>query len=86
MRVIHIITGLGDGGAENILYKICKHDCLNKHIVISITNEGKYSSILKKMGIKVYCMNMKIYSILKFFYLIRLLRLLKPDIVQTWLR
>ena len=85
MRVIHIITGLGDGGAENILYKICKHDCLNKHIVISITNEGKYSSILKKMGIKVYCMNMKIYSILKFFYLIRLLRLLKPDIVQTWL-
>ena len=30
-------------------------------------------------------MNIKFYSILNFFYLIRLLRLLKPDIVQTWL-
>ena len=85
MKVVHIITGLGDGGAENILYKICKHDHLNKHIVISITNKGKYFFILKKMGIKVYCMNIKFYSILNFFYLIRLLRLLKPDIVQTWL-
>ena len=37
------------------------------------------------MGITVYCMNMKFYSILNFFYLIRLLRLLRPDIVQTWL-
>lgn len=85
MKIVHIITGLKDGGAENILYKICQYDHFNNHIVISIISGGKYFSLLKTMGIKVYCMNMKIYSILNFFYLIRLLRTLKPDIVQTWL-
>ena len=25
MKIVHIITGLKDGGAENLLYKICKH-------------------------------------------------------------
>ena len=34
MKIIHIITGLGDGGAEHTLFKICKYDKLNKHIVI----------------------------------------------------
>ena len=85
MKIVHIITGLEDGGAENILYKICKHDKINSHVVISIVSKGKYYSILKKIGIEVYCLKMKFYSILKFFYLIKLLTNLKPDIVQTWL-
>jgi glycosyltransferase involved in cell wall biosynthesis len=85
MKIVHIITGLNDGGAENILYKICHHDNFNNHIVISIVSGGKYFSLLKKIGIKVYCMDMKFYSLLNFFYLIKLLRNLKPDIVQTWL-
>ena len=81
MKIIHIITSLEDGGAENILYKICKHDHHNNHIVISLIGKGKYISILKKLGIKVYSLNMNIYSIFKFFLLIRLLQNLKPDIV-----
>tara|TARA_B100001057_G_scaffold500347_1_gene614897 strand:- start:3973 stop:5091 length:1119 start_codon:yes stop_codon:yes gene_type:complete len=85
MRIIHIITGLGNGGAENTLYKICKYDNLNNHLVISLKKPEKYYSLLKKLGIKVYCLDFKIYSIIKFIYLIRLLRCLKPDIVQTWL-
>ena len=32
MKIIHIITSLGDGGAENILRKICKYDLNNEHI------------------------------------------------------
>lgn len=85
MRIVHIITSLSDGGAENILYKICQYDKLNEHIVISILNKGKYFSLLKKRGINVYCMNMRFYSLINFFVLIFLLRSLKPDIVQTWL-
>ena len=46
MKVVHIITGLGDGGAENTLYKICKNDHHNKHIVISLKGTDKYSSLL----------------------------------------
>lgn len=85
MKIIHIITSLGDGGAENILRKICKYDLNNEHIIISLKEPDKYSSLIKKMGIKVYHLNIKFFSILKFFNLIELLKFLKPDIVQTWL-
>ena len=35
MKIVHIINGLGDGGAEHTLFKICKYDIKNKHIVIT---------------------------------------------------
>ena len=85
MRVVHVITGLGDGGAEHALFKICKYDDLNKHFVISLKGPEKYSSLLNKIGIKVYCLNTNFFSIWKFIYLVKLIRALKPDIVQTWL-
>ena len=85
MKIVHIITGLGDGGAENTLFKICKYDFSNKHIIISLKGRGKYYSLLKKLGIQVYCLNFNLFSVHKFFFLIKLLRLIKPDIIQTWL-
>ena len=85
MKIVHIITGLGEGGAEQTLFKICKYDIVNKHAVISLTGHGKYFSLLNKLGIKVHCLEMNFFSIYKFFYLLKLLRYLKPDIVQTWL-
>ena len=85
MKVVHIITSLGDGGAEHTLFKICKYDKLNQHIVISFKGPEKYFLLLKNLGIKVYCLNANFFSIHKFFFLIRLLRSLNPNIVQTWL-
>ena len=85
MKIVHIITGLGDGGAEHTLFKICKYDNLNKHTVISLKDRGKYYSLLNNLGVKVYCLNFNFFSIHKFFFLIKLLRSMKPDIVQTWL-
>ena len=77
MKVAHIITGLGDGGAEHILFKVCKYDIANKHVVISLTGPGKYFLLLNKLGIKVYCLNIRFFSIHKFIFLIKLLRSLK---------
>ena len=85
MKIIHIITGLDDGGSENSLFKLCKYDKKNKHIVISLTSAGKYKLLLKKIGIKVYCLNANFFSIHKFFYLVKLISFLKPNIIQTWL-
>ena len=85
MNIVHIITGLGDGGAEHALFKICKYDLKNKHVVISLKDKGKYFSLLKKIGIEVYCLNLSFFSILKIFSLIKLLKYLRPDLVQTWL-
>jgi len=85
MKILHIITGLGDGGAELTLFKICKYDKVNKHLVISLKDQGKYFLLLRKLGVKVYSLKMNFFSIYKFFFLIKMIRSLKPDIVQTWL-
>ena len=85
MKITHIITGLEDGGAEHTLFKICRYDSKNKHTVISLTGKGKYFSQLTKLGIKVYCLDVKFFSFYQFYFLIKLIRFLNPDIVQTWL-
>jgi glycosyltransferase involved in cell wall biosynthesis len=85
MRILHIINGLGDGGAEKTLHKICKYDTANQHFVISLTGPGKYCSLLKKLRIDVRCLDAKFYSLNKFFSLMRIIKFLKPNIVQTWL-
>ena len=85
MKILHIITSLGDGGAENTLYKICRYDKKSEHLVISLKKPKKYSLLLKKKKIKVYHFNLKYLSIFSFFKLMSLIRLINPDIIQTWL-
>ena len=85
MKIVQIITGLEDGGAEHTLYKICKYDKFNEHIVISLKGSGKYFSLLSDLGVKVYLLDIDSFSISKFFFLIKLLKSLRPDLVQTWL-
>jgi glycosyltransferase involved in cell wall biosynthesis len=85
LKIVHIITSLNDGGTENSLFKICKYDKINQHIVISLKGVGKYSLLLKEIGVMVYSLNLNIISIHKFIYLVKLLGHLKPNIVQTWL-
>ncbi len=87
MKVKHIITGLNDGGAEAVLYRLCHHDKENQHIVISLMDKGKYGPLLEDMGVQVYCLNMPAGKI-RFSALIKLYKLirqLKPDVVQTWM-
>ena len=85
MKIVHIITGLGDGGAEQTLYKICKYDQNNDHIVISLTGSGKYFSLLNTIGIKVHCFKINLISFFQCYHFLKLLHSLNPNIVQTWL-
>jgi glycosyltransferase involved in cell wall biosynthesis len=87
VKIIHIITGLGLGGAEHTLYKLCKYDIDNKHIVISIMDEGMYGPLFKDLGIEVYCLNMPQgrVSILGLWRLFKLISNNKPVVVQTWM-
>ena len=86
-KVLHIITGLGDGGAEGVLYRLCLNSKAANHIVISLMDDGKYGALLRQKGIEVYTLglNPRKPSILKFFRLIRLIRSVNPDVVQTWM-
>ncbi|MDC4955193.1 glycosyltransferase [Acinetobacter baumannii] len=85
-KILHIITGLNDGGAEGVLSRMCLLEP-DKHQVISLMDMGKYGNILKKAGIPVYCMNMnpsKI-SLQKVINLYKTIRKINPEIVQTWM-
>lgn len=87
MKVIHIITGLSNGGAEGVLYRLCRYDTKQKHIVISMMGEGKYGPLLKAIGIQVHCLNMPQGRVTfsGLWQLFKLLRSYKPEVVQTWM-
>lgn len=87
MKILHIISGLGNGGAEAVLYRLCLYDTSNKHAVVSLMDEGKYASLLRKAGIEVHCLNMPRGKV-TLNGLVQMWQILwvnKPQIVQTWM-
>ncbi|MDC1345443.1 glycosyltransferase [Candidatus Pelagibacter ubique] len=87
MKILNIIVGLNDGGAEGVLYRLCLYDKNYKHIVISLMDEGKYGPLLKEVGIEVHCLNMPAgrFTFTGLYKLFKLIRKSKPNIVQTWM-
>ena len=86
-RVVHIITGLNDGGAEGVLFRLCLNSTNNRHIVISLMDKGKYGPLLEDAGVSVYYLGMNPGrpSIKRFLKLVSLIRSEEPDAVQTWM-
>lgn len=86
-KILHIITGLNDGGAESVLSRLCLNTARVKNIVISLVDLGKYGPILQAEGIKVYALGMSKnpLSLFKCFKLIHLIKSEQPDVVQTWM-
>lgn len=85
-RILHIITGLDDGGAEAVLYRLCiQHP--SKHQVISLMDAGKYGALLKRHNIPVYELNLNPSkpNPYKLFELYSLIKKINPSIVQTWM-
>ncbi|MGK4922856.1 glycosyltransferase family 4 protein [Bordetella hinzii] len=88
MRIAHIITGLGQGGAESVLYRLaCYTDTPTRHVVISLTDEGVYGARLRAAGITVHALGMPRGRVtLSGVRALRaLLRAEAPDAVQTWM-
>jgi glycosyltransferase involved in cell wall biosynthesis len=86
MRVLHIITGLGNGGAEGAMYRLISHDTTDRHVVISLGGPEKYGPLLEAAGIEVHYLNLNAKTALTSLWkLVRLIKNTHPDIVQTWL-
>lgn len=86
-KVLHVITGLHDGGAEGALFRLCTYDSENIHQVISMTEPGKYGPLLEAQGIQVTCLGMPRGRLTSkgLFQLWRQIRKTQPDVVQTWM-
>ena len=87
-KVLHIITSLGDGGAEGVLYRLISkstEEFLHEVIVLSV--DKKYEKLLKSKKIKVYNINLsknkiQVKKILKLYSIIKSK---KDYTIQTWL-
>ncbi|CAN7341499.1 glycosyltransferase [Paenibacillus sp. LjRoot56] len=85
-RVIHIITGLGSGGAENMLYKLLKYSDKQRyyHEVISLMDEGVMGEKIEKLGIKIHTLNLSRKNIFK--SILKAKSICKDfDYVNSWL-
>lgn len=89
MKIVHIITGLNVGGAEVMLRELLGQSGTlgAQSCVISLTDCGPIGREIEAMGVRVLTLNMKrgLPSAGGVFRLARLLRRLRPDVVQTWL-
>ncbi|HLS51039.1 MAG TPA: glycosyltransferase, partial [Burkholderiaceae bacterium] len=88
LHVVHIISGLGQGGAETALYRLSSTPSSEfRHTVISMSSAGEFSERFRQAGVPLYTLGMP-WGRLTITGLWRLHRLLKsqqPDVVQTWM-
>lgn len=89
MRVLHIITGLGVGGAENMLDRLLTQldpKQVTSH-VIALKEGGPMADSIAARGIPVEVMGLDNFlpRALMPLRLARRIRRIKPDVIQTWL-
>ena len=84
--VLHIITGLGTGGAERSLFNLLNGPLGTSfhHSVISLTTLGIYGPQLSAIGVEVTALDIK-RAPWRFGVLRGLVRSQEPDIVQGWM-
>jgi glycosyltransferase involved in cell wall biosynthesis len=91
MNIVHLIIGLGVGGAEHMLSRLVlaqqAADPLRQCTVISLTRIGPIGKLLQDAGIPVIAM--ELHSPWSFvaglWRLKKMLQALQPDVVQTWM-
>jgi hypothetical protein len=87
LKVLHVITSLGQGGAEGCLVRLVLADSGNTHIVVSLLDEGIHGAALRAGGIRVHSLRLPRGRVTPgaFFRLVQILKNERPDVVQTWL-
>ena len=90
IKIIHIITTLGLGGAEKVLFNILKNnnDKYFEHQVICLSSGGHVTNEIKKLKIKIYFLelNKKFFiGIINCFLILNKFKNKENIIVQTWL-
>lgn len=87
--ILHVITALKTGGAENMLALLLETNNSEKfeHIVVSIRPEGEIRHRIEKTGTKIFDLDVtgSFTSFVGVIKLSKLIRKLKPDIIQGWM-
>jgi glycosyltransferase involved in cell wall biosynthesis len=57
--IIHVISGLNSGGAENVLLRLVEHEVAFRHIVVSLSDKGALGDRFEELGIELVCLNFR---------------------------
>jgi len=89
VKIVHVITGLGTGGAENMLANLVVGTDRSafESLVVSLLPPGPLASRMAEAGVRVESLGMRrgVPGPRSLLRLTRLLRAERPDVVQTWL-
>ena len=88
MKIVHVISGLKNGGAEAILFRIVNNDKTNNHVIISLGyNNDFYAQKFLQNETNIYFLNINDYfSFIKAVFDLRnLIKIENPNLVQTWM-
>jgi glycosyltransferase involved in cell wall biosynthesis len=89
LRIAFVITSLDTGGAETMLFKLLERLDRTRFspVVISLTTAGDFGPRLERIGVPVHAIGLraKFPSPLRFLRLARMLSLLRPALVHTWM-
>lgn len=85
--ILHVITGLGMGGAEMALLRLINGTPPGsyEHQVITLTPGGSMLPAFARARIKVTQFDFRRRPLYSFLQLLRVMHLVRPDIVQTWM-
>lgn len=87
-KVVHIITGLETGGAENMLWKLVSAGSAQlAAVVISLGGHGTFGEKFERIRVPVYTLGMRRGALnpVAIVRLRRLVRALRPILVQGWM-
>ena len=89
MRVVHLITTLAIGGAEQMLVKLLRAMDRGEFepTVVTLVNDGALIEVIRDMGIEVRSLDLRRgeVSTRALRRLITILRAARPDVVQSWM-
>jgi len=87
MKILHIITDLGQGGTEGMLNRLSSTLIDHQYLIVTLGKKKEMDKSFEKNKITVINLNLEFNLIFfkKLLFLYKLIKDFNPDIVHTWL-
>ncbi len=87
--ILHLITGMGPGGAERMLTRIATYDFSDdtRQVVVTLIDDNTHAATLSDAGVEMHSVGMQRGrpGVGKIPQLAKLIQHLRPDLIMTWL-
>lgn len=85
MKIIHLISSLGNGGAEKNLTRLCIYDKKNQNLIITLIKNNFHKIELKKNKIAIYNLDLLRNPFKGIKRLVNIIKKENPKIIMSWM-